>query len=289
MVLDGNQVAAFPFNRFFGYGSPLLEPVTVSVSWLQSMDIPALLVFLSVVALGSYIQTVTGFALGLVVMGAVTLLNLAPVAMVAIVISLLALVNSFLALLKQGHTVDWLSVRWIVAGLVPAVFIGLMLLDYLSNNSVATLKKLLGIFIVCSGLLLVYRPHPKPVPDRQIRFFAIGAIGGLFGGLFSTGGPPIVFHLYRQPMRVEVVRTTLLAIFIVATIVRIGYVGLRGEFSWPAVRLALYAMPMVLLFTWVGKRYRPPLSDHAMRRVAFGLLILLGLMLLVPGPMATGA
>ena len=252
------------------------------------MDTYSLLIFLTVVAIGSYIQTVTGFALGLVIMGAVTLLNLSPVAFVAIVVSLLALVNSSLALLKEGHSVHWRTVRLVVAGLVPAVFIGLKLLDYLSMQSVATLKTVLGVFIIGSGLLLVYKPHPKPKRDGDASFFGIGMVGGLFGGLFSTGGPPIVFHLYRQPLQLNVIRTTLLAIFIAATIVRITYVGLRGDINRDVIELALYSMPLVLLFTWIGKRWRPPLSDLAMRRVAFGLLIVLGVMLLIPKDMVAG-
>jgi len=252
------------------------------------MDSYSLLIFLIVVAVGSYIQTVTGFALGLVIMGAVTLLDLAPVTFVAIVVSLLALVNSSLALVKEGHVVHWRTVRLVVAGLVPAVFLGLKLLDYLSMQSVATLKTVLGVFIITSGLLLVYKPHPKPRLDSGIRFFGIGMVGGLFGGLFSTGGPPIVFHLYRQPMQVNVIRTTLLAIFIAATIVRITYVGLRGDINWAVIELALFSMPLVLLFTWIGKRWRPPLSDLAMRRTAFGLLIVLGVMLLIPRDMVAG-
>ena len=252
------------------------------------MDTQSLIIFLFVVAMGSYIQTVTGFALGLVIMGAVTLLGLAPVTFSAIVVSLLALVNSFLALSKQGHTVHWQSVRIIVAGLVPAVFIGLLLLNYLSTHSMDLLKTLLGAFIIGSGLLLVYKPQPRKDIASTMNFFAIGLVGGLFGGLFSTGGPPIVFHLYRQPIPVSVIRTTLLAVFVVATLIRITYVGIQGDISWPVLRLSLYSLPLVILFTYFGRRFRPPLSDLSMRRVAFALLILLGITLLVPAELLNG-
>ena len=253
------------------------------------MDTHSLIIFLFVVAIGSYIQTVTGFALGLVIMGAVTFLGLAPVTFSAIVVSLLALVNSFLALTRQGHTVHWSSVRIIVAGMVPAVFSGLLLLDYLSAHSMYLLKTLLGVFIICSGLLLVYKPQPRATIASTGNFLAIGMIGGLFGGLFSTGGPPIVFHLYRQPLPVAVIRTTLLAIFVVATLLRITYVGINGDISWSVIRLSLYSLPLVILFTYLGRRFRPPLSDLSMRRLAFILLILLGLMLLLPSSLLGGA
>lgn len=246
------------------------------------MDTSSLLIFLTVVAIGSYIQTVTGFALGLVIMGTVTILGLAPVAFSAIVVSLLALANSSLALLKEGNTVHWKSVRWIVAGLLPAVFAGLALLDYFSANSMTLLKTLLGSFIIVSGLMLIYKPQPKPAMAPSSRFFTIGLVGGLFGGLFSTGGPPIVFHLYRQPMSVMVVRTTLLAIFVVATTLRVAYVGIGGGINGQVLELTIYSLPLVIIFTMIGKKYRPPLSDLTMRRFAFALLVILGTSLLIP-------
>lgn len=80
------------------------------------MDTVSLIIFL-LVAIASYIQTPAGFALGLVFTGTVTLLNLAPETMVTIVISLPALVNSFPALVQEGLTVNWSSMR--LALLVP--------------------------------------------------------------------------------------------------------------------------------------------------------------------------
>jgi len=246
------------------------------------MDQTAFVIFLLVVAIGSYIQTVTGFALGLLVMGAVTVLGLAPIPISAIVVSMLALVNSLLALRNASHSIDWKIVRAIIAGLLPAVFFGLLLLQYLSTHAVAMLKPLLGVVIISSGLFLIYKPHPLPAISATSSTFAIGMIGGLFGGLFSTSGPPIIFHLYRQPVALQVVRTTLLAIFILAAIVRLSYVGFRGEITLPIIKLGVYCLPLVIVFTTLGRRFRPPLSDLAMRRVAFALLVLLGILLLIP-------
>jgi uncharacterized membrane protein YfcA len=253
------------------------------------MEPSALVAFLVVVAIGSYIQTVTGFALGLIIMGAVTLFGLAPVEFSAIVVSLLAVVNSSLALLKQHRTVHLPSFWPVVAGLFPGVLVGIFLLEFFSLHAIQLLRFLLGAFIITSGVLLLYKPHPKTKLDSRSRFVAIGIIGGLFGGLFSTGGPPIVYHLYRQPLSVAVIRTTLLAIFIIATSLRILYVGIRGDINWPVLHLTLYCIPIVVVFTVFGRKFRPPLSDLAMRRLAFALLILLGVMLLLPKHLIAGS
>lgn len=248
-----------------------------------------LLIFLSMVALGSYIQTVTGFALGLVVMGAVTLLGLAPVAFSAVVVSILALVNSFLAMQRDLHQIHWPSARTILIGMLPAVAVGLALLHYLSAYTMQGLKSLLGGFIIASGLLLVYKPHPRPEPAGNGKALIAGMIGGLFGGLFSTGGPPVVYHLYRQPLPVVVVRTTLLAVFTIATVVRITYVAIYDGIGLDVLHVSAWSLPVVIGTTLLGRRYRPPLSDLNMRRLAFTLLVLLGLSLLVPVEWIRGA
>ena len=48
-----------------------------------------------------------------------------------------------------------------------------------------------------------------------------------------------------------------------------------------ALRLALLAVPVALLFTWIGRAYAPPLGETAPRRFAFGLLLLSGALILV--------
>ncbi|MDX5151594.1 MAG: hypothetical protein R3188_03875, partial [Acidiferrobacterales bacterium] len=96
------------------------------------MEPSALIAFLAIVAAGSYIQTVTGFGLGLIVMGTVTLLGLAPIEFSSIAVSILALTNSALALFKQHHTVHRPSLGLVVSGLLPGVLLGVFLLGVFS-------------------------------------------------------------------------------------------------------------------------------------------------------------
>ena len=253
------------------------------------MEPTALVAFLLIVAAGSYIQTVTGFGLGLLVMGTVTLLGLAPVEFSSIVVSFLALINSMLALFKQHHTVEHLAFGTVVAGLLPGVIVGVFLLGIFSTHAIKLLHLILGIFIVISGLLLMYKPHPKSSIDSGLQFFAFGLTGGIFGGMFSTAGPPIVYQLYRQPLPVAVIRTTLLAIFIVANLLRLVFIGIKGDINWPVIHLALYSLPVVAVLTLFGRKFRPPLPDIAMRRIAFGLLIVIGTLLVLPRPLVPGS
>ena len=66
-------------------------------------------------------------------------------------------------------------------------------------------------------------------------------------------------------------------VFMIGSITRIGFIGVQGYIITEILLFALYSLPVVFLFTWLGKKYPPPLSDINMRRTAFGLLIILGI------------
>jgi hypothetical protein len=73
----------------------------------------------------AYVQTVSGFALGLIVMGAVGAFDLAPIAFTALVVSAISLVNVVSALWGRWHQVDRQILQIAAAAMVPAVLGGL--------------------------------------------------------------------------------------------------------------------------------------------------------------------
>ncbi len=244
------------------------------------MPVETLIGFVAVVALGAYVQTVTGFAHGLIVMGAITLLDLAPIAFSAVIVSITSLVNIALALHRQQHHIDWRTTWRACLGVAPALLLGIYLLDYLSSDATRALRVILGLFILAGGTLLMLRPHPRQVPAHGWKDFTMGFAGGFFGGLFSTAGPPLVYHLYRQPVTLDVIRTTLLAIFGFTTLLRNAVVLANGQFEMDMLTLSLICLPAIYLATVLGQRLPPPLSDTGMRRLAFALLTVLGIPLL---------
>ena len=242
---------------------------------------PQLWLFAGLTLVAAYVQTVSGFALGLILMGAVGAFHLAPIAFAALVVSAISLVNVVSALWGRWHCVDRRTLRVAAAAMVPAVLGGLALLDWLQATWVDGLRGLLGGFILAGGVLLMLRPHPRTRPSPLWKAGLWGAVAGLFGGLFSTAGPPIVFHLYREPVGIPVIRATLLAFFAAATLVRIGVTGAAGAIDGAVLTWIAAGLPAVLAGTWAGRRFPPHLPDLAMRRIAFVLLAGLGLALLL--------
>ena len=245
------------------------------------MDIPSLLIFLALVALGSYIQTVTGFAIALIVTGGATAMGLAPIAFTANVVSFVALANIAVAVHKQHSHIELPILLYATAGVLLFSAAGLTMLRFLSSNAVDILETLLGIVILGSGALLTLRPHPLKRVSPSYAHLVAGGLGGLLSGLFGAGGPPVVVHLYRQPLPFPVVRTTLLAVLGLMPLTRIGLETYNGNVTGEVLKLSAFCAPLTVLVTVLARRFPPPLSDLAMRRFAFGLLCVLGLSLIV--------
>ncbi len=246
------------------------------------MDTAQLLPFLFLVALGSYVQTVSGFALGLIVMGAVSAFHLAPIPFTAVVVSLFSLANSLMSLFRVHRQVDRQVLMQVSAGLLAGVPVGLLLLHVLDSASTQALRAVLGLFLLGACAIFMVNPHPRRQRTGTAGNLFAGLLGGLGGGLFSTAGPPLVYHLYREPIPVPVVRVTLLAAFTFTTLMRLVLVAANGDLTRDMLLLGVLSLPVVFVATVAGRRWRPPLSDPNMRRLAFALLGLLGLSLLIP-------
>ena len=86
---------------------------------------------------------------------------------------------------------------------------------------------------------------------------------------------------YRQPLPVAAIRATLLCGFAMTTSVRSVLVGLEGGLTGEVWLLTGLALPMVVLGTWAGRTFEPPVSELAMKRLAFAVLLVMGIWILL--------
>ncbi len=240
------------------------------------MGVATLILFLLVAALGSYVQAVTGFAMGMIIIAVVVGGGLLPVPLITAVVSLLALVNVAVALHGHGHHLHRGLFGWIAAGMLPAIAVGLWLLGRLDARATWLLELLLGLFVVAGSLSMLLRPTPRRRVSAPWACAAAGVAGGLMGGLFAASGPVMGWFNYRQPLTVAEIRTTLLASFALTTSFRTLAVGVSGGLTTEVWTLVAVGLPLVLLGTWAGRRFPPALPELALKRLAFALLVVMG-------------
>ena len=245
------------------------------------MDVSALILFLAIALIGSYVQAVAGFAMGLLMIAVMIASGLVEVPFMAAVISLLTLTNILLSLRGHAQHIARSLFVWLAISVLPGVAIGVFLLNLLERREMALLEGLLGLFIVGGSVAMLVRPRPRRVLSPPALTVFAGVAGGVLSGLFSASGPVMGGFMYRQPLALASIRATLLAYFALSTSVRLALVGATGGLTPLVLQYALAGLPLVLIGTWLGRRFVPPWSEVSLKRGAFGLLLLTGTWMLV--------
>lgn len=248
--------------------------------WLQ------LAAFWLLAAAGAWTQTLTGFALGLIVVSGATLFHLLPVQATAQIVSMLVLLNGAMVLSRDHRAADRPALVAALLGALPTIALGYWLLGLMATGALNWLRLILGVFITAAALQLVGKPQPWPRRSGRAAFLAAGGAGGIMGGLFATSGPPIIWLLYRQPLPLQAVRVTLVSFFVVTQAWRLGLSALDQSLDRLTLIAGAGAMAATGIGTWAARRFPPPVTTLTIRRVALGLLLLSGVALIVTAGLA---
>ncbi len=122
------------------------------------MELLTLLAILATIVIGTYFQTVTGFGLGIIVIGLTVSLNLVALPVIAAVVSIVTLFNCLVALVGKPLSGDLKTMLVLVIGIIPGVVAGVFLLDQLSESATNMLRGLLGVMILAAGLNFMFKP-----------------------------------------------------------------------------------------------------------------------------------
>jgi hypothetical protein len=246
--------------------------------------------FLLCVALATCAQSLSGFAFALILLGLAGLLELAPLADLANVATVLGLANALVALRGSRRHLDMPAFRDITLGGAAGILLGVLLLGWLSVNVTLLLRVLLGLTVMACAVIVLMETAALRERSSANSFRVWGAVSGLLTGLFATGGPPLVYHFYRQPMALRTVRDTLVATLAASALLRLVVAIPAGQFSANALKLSLLAAPLVFGLSWWLERHPPGWSRPAVLRLVCALLLLTGVGLVVPAllPMIRG-
>jgi len=243
-------------------------------------------VFLLFVAGAVYAQALTGFALALILLGLVGATNLVPLTAAVNATTIIGFCTSALFLYRRRSLhVERVLVPTLVAS-VAGVVVGVLVLDWLADTAYQVLRLVLGASIVGCALSLWRAAQPLPSHSSPTVFGFTGGLAGLLGGMFSAGGPPLVYLLYRQPKPPGWAREQLMVFFGFSTTLRLLIVVPSGQMSLLDLQLAAEALPVVFLMTYLAVRHPLPLSPKLFRSLICVLLIATGVSMGIGAGMA---
>lgn len=234
------------------------------------------LAFIGCAIIATLTQSMTGFALGLLLIGLVEVFGLAPLADASMVVSILTCVNAVFTVRRSSPKLPSSIVIPLVVASLACVPLGALILTLLSKNEIFLLKFSLGCLIVISSFTLIFSVQVNKSFSGKWTFWATGGVTGLLSGMFSTGGPPLVHLLYRQPASFECIKNTLLLIFASNALVRIIALVLFGDITSNALVLSVECIPIVLLLSYLLARWPLNLPKRVTKLLVFSLLFVSG-------------
>eukprot|EP00747_Dinoflagellata_sp_TGD_P194507 gnl/TRDRNA2_/TRDRNA2_62007_c0_seq1.p1 gnl/TRDRNA2_/TRDRNA2_62007_c0~~gnl/TRDRNA2_/TRDRNA2_62007_c0_seq1.p1 ORF type:complete len:245 (+),score=30.73 gnl/TRDRNA2_/TRDRNA2_62007_c0_seq1:89-736(+) len=194
-----------------------------------------------------------------------------------------AIVNNGMVLRQSWDKVprDLLCRRvlpWMSAG----VILGMGIATVVTGNG---LKKGLGVFVVVVSfhklyeLLLSSGDSSKPIATAPVPIAGVLA-AGLIHGVYSTGGPPLVWSIGRANLDRDAFRGIMAAIWVPMTFVQAAGVLVRGSLTLSHVVLGLATFPGMVVGMVLGNYLRSLLPERELKLVIYSMLAISGASLL---------
>ena len=218
-----------------------------------------------------------GFGAGLITVGGMALF-MPQVTDVVTMLLLVSLPAEIFVVAKAWREVAWRGTVLILIGLFAGVLIGTRILAVSEPTFILTL---LAVFLVAAGSAFALVP-----PRARVRWPVwtgppIGLVSGVLTGLFGTGGPPLIFYYQLAGVGKAEFRGSMMAIFMLATFVRIPAYAFSGLLTTPRIVSAAMLLPIALLGAWIGNRIHLQLSESRFRILVGAALGLMGALLLL--------
>jgi uncharacterized membrane protein YfcA len=223
-------------------------------------------------------ETILGFGSTLIALA--LSVHLLPLETLVPMLVIFGLLQSIWLVSRWFRYIEW---RILILQILPLAIAG-MVIGILSREIADEdiLKMVLGAFIIVVSLAELAILFIKRAPGGQLRwYYRIPLLmgGGIFHGLFATGGPPIVYYASRQFQVQENFRATLSMLWLILNVgLIIGFL-VGGQLNLDRLEMAAMVFPGLIIGIIIGSLIR--VKEFWFKALTYILLLLSGLFLLI--------
>lgn len=228
-----------------------------------------------IILLGVFIQSLSGFGLGLVSMPLLTLLidvRVASPLMNLIALSTLSIISFY-----YRKKLEFKKILGLVISSGLAIPFGVYFLKSMDQTITLTL---LGIVVISYALYSLFE-LPLPLIHSHKWGYGFAFFSGLLSGAYNTGGPPIIIYGSCRRWTQEQFKSTLNFFFFCNVIVVLINHLLQGNFTSEVLRLFILSIPMILVGLGSGLFLSKKINLLLFRKLVLFLLIITGVQLLI--------
>jgi len=241
------------------------------------MSLVQYVAFVSIALLAAFCQNLTGFAFGLILVGLTGALQIISIPDAANIACILSIANNLVYLSKSPQMTKGPLLKPMLISSMIGLVIGYISLSWFSDHGINLLRFILGASIFTSAIaLFLINTNTRKTSGRSSTLTA-GFLTGILGGMFATPGPPLVYHLYSQPLDKDLVRHYLFIVFGLTSAARLVIALFTGELTMNAIILSAIAFPAITIATILQLKYPINLSRRIAQLLVTSLLLATGL------------
>lgn len=224
--------------------------------------------------LGFFVQTIIGFGAQLITF---------PIHLTAIdfyksnaIITFFFLLFSIIVVYKTWKDADKKIISELSISSIIGLIIGVYLLKY---TSPLILKKLLGIFIL-ADVAYEMKKNIKVESFKRLGL-AFGFGGGIFAGLFASGGPLLVTYINNKLDTAKKIRATIIGILGLINVVRFLLLINTRIVTKETIIESMLLLPFFGLSLFLGHKMLHKIDEKRFKQLVYVFLILSGISLII--------
>lgn len=225
---------------------------------------------------GCFVQTTAGFGAALVVGPLLLGLGVLSLSEAVAMMSLTWVCLNVVMLRHYHQVVLWPAIARLIAGLVPAVGIGVAARQVVPEQWGVGV---LGVVVIAFAVYSLVGPALPRLRDPRWGYL-FGAGSGLLSGAYTTGGPPIAIYAMCRGWDPGPFRGSFAAVGIVSSSMVALSSALAGNFTTTSLRYVPAALAGLGAGVVLGFRLTGRMSTTVFRRIVLLLLIAIGLRLI---------
>lgn len=229
-----------------------------------------IVIFLVVIFLAVFTQSLTGFGVALVSMA--LLAPLLGLQLATPLVALLSITLEIILLLYFRSALEMRAVWRLILASVVGVPFGVMALGRVDERSALIL---LGVVIIGYALYASVRVKLPELRSNGWAYLA-GLLAGVLGGAYNTSGPPVIIYGDCRGWQATTYKANLQGFFLVSSAMVVVSHAWAGNLSPMVWQHYLLAWPAIGLGAWTGIRMGKRVGGDAFRKIVRVSLLLLG-------------
>ena len=237
-------------------------------------DITSIILLALVLVLAHLVETTLGF--GDTIISLAFGLFLFPLEVLLPALVALAILQSTWLVIRWHRQVNW---RLLLVTILPLAALGMVLGIFIRSYAHETLLIIvLGVFIMLvSAVELIGLYMRKSAAGPLPRYLAVPVIvgGGIFHGLFATGGPLIVYYAGREIREPQAFLGTLAVLWLILNVTLYITMWIGGSAGVQSLQLAAVVLPGFIAGVAIGSFIR--VKELTFKTLTWSVLFIVGM------------